>query len=450
MKAKKKHIDLFVRITTVYICLMLTVFLFFCGSSGYQEITAAKFRIVCILCGGYAAVMALAAVESLIVGTVKLRSPVVMWKAANWGQRLVVAYVALTWVSALLSDYFPDTLIGVSRYEGALTITLYGVCFLLVSVFGRTGKWQLWLLGVVTTLFSVLCLVQMAGFNPFGLYPDGLGYGDAYIKYAGAYLGTIGNVDLVAALLCLVIPVIWVALLRLKGKMRFLLFVPLLLSLVVLLKMNVQAGLVGVIAGGIVMLPVVAPVSAKCKKILWGIIAALIVAGVAVLFAFDMGSGFWHELHELLHGRVSDSFGSGRIRIWKQVLQVIPEHLWFGTGPDTMLYAGLEAFSRYDASIGATIVAEIDIAHNEYLNVLFHQGVFAFLAYVGTLVVLAKKWLTESANDPVTAILGGAVWCYCVQAFFGFSMCITAPLFWLALGLLAGRKTVSMTGGRKK
>lgn len=442
--------NIFELVTTIYIYLMLTVFLFYCGAGGYQEITHAKFHAFCLICGGYILVMAVLALESVVVGTIKLQPPVEALKASSWPQRLVLIYIGLTWISALLSPYFPETVLGVSRYEGALTITIYGICFLLVSIFGKVSKPMLWVLGAAVSLFSILCLVQMAGFNPFGLYPDGVGYADAYIKYSGAYLGTVGNVDLVAALLCLVIPILWVAILRLSGKLRFMLFMPLVAALAVLIQMNVLAGLVGVFVGGIVMIPIVAPISPKYKKIIWIVFAVLAVAGVVGLFAVDVGSGFLHELHELLHGRAEVSFGSGRFKIWSQVLQELPSNFLLGTGPDTMYRAGLEGFTRFDEALDAVLVAEIDVAHNEYLNVLFHQGILAFLAYVGALGLMAVKWFRESSKDAVVAILGGAALCYSIQAFFGFSMCITAPFFWLVLGLLESRSVSKDTGGRKK
>lgn len=119
----------------------------------------------------------------------------------------------------------------------------------------------------------------------------------------------------------------------------------------------------------------------------------------------------------------------------------MPEHLLFGTGPDTMLYSDIEAFSRYDEVLGGTIVARIDIAHNEYLNILYHQGILALASYLGALIAAAKKWVCGSGQDAVTAVLGTMLFCYSVQAFFGFSMIMTAPYFYLALALLDKRDT---------
>ena len=100
-----------------------------------------------------------------------------------------------------------------------------------------------------------------------------------------------------------------------------------------------------------------------------------------------------------------------------------------------MLYGGLEAFTRYDEALGGTIVAQIDVAHNEYLNILYHQGIFALAAYLGALAAAAKKWLRDSGRNALVAVLGTMLLCYGIQAFFSFSMVMTAPYFYLTLAL---------------
>lgn len=442
MRKIKTQRDLFSALTGGFLVLLLTVFLFSWDASGYEGISAVKIRMFTILCGGYAAVTVLLSAELLLVGESRWVSPLQLWHRASWPQRLTVLYLVFTWISAVHSPYFPDTVLGVSRYEGALSITIYGVCFLLVSVYGRGSERLLTVLGVAAAVFGGLCLLQLGGGNPLGLYPEGHTYAGAYVDYNGAFLGTIGNVDLVAAFLTLVIPLLWIGLLRLRGKKKYLLVLPLLLSLTVLVKMSVLAGLVGVFAGGVLCLPVVLEMDGRRKRLVAGIIAAGALAGLISLYAVDMGSGLWHELHEILHGNVSDTFGSGRIHIWRQVLQKIPGELLWGSGPDTMLRGGLEAFTRYHEASGTMIVSEIDVAHNEYLNILYHQGIPALAAYMGLLLSLAKLWVEKSRENGAVAMLGGAALCYCIQAFFGFSSCSTAPFFWVTLALLEkhGRK----------
>ena len=432
----RSECNIFPIITSAFLHLLVTLFLLWCGTSGYEGIADAKHRMFYVICGGYIFVIMVVAIELAIVnGEVRLDLIEILRKA-SWTQRFVVIYILVTWGSAICSEFFPDTIWGTSRYEGALTITIYGMCFLLVSTYGKVSKSLLFSFGIAVSVFSLLCLAQLTGSNIFFLYPEGYNYFGAYEKYAGSFLGTIGNVDLVAAFLSIAIPIMWIGLLRIKGKEKLWLSVPLIVSFIVLLKMNVLAGIVGVFVGSIIATPVVLRISRKKKLLIIAAIGICAILGVFLLYTKDIKSGFFYEMHQILHGNWDDSFGSGRIHIWKHVLKEIPANFLLGSGPDTMLYAEIDAFVRYDEILGTIIVSQIDVAHNEYLNVLYHQGVLGLISYMSILISLTNLWLKESPNNTVVAILGGAALCYCVQAFFGFSMYITAPFIWIILALL--------------
>ena len=450
MKLKNMSLnDILGLVTAVFVALMMTCYLLYAGTFGFQNIANAKYSAFLTICGGYVALMALLAVEAVLIGGVKMPSARKMIAGSTWPQRLAVIYMLLTWLSALLSPHFPATITGVSRSEGALTITIYCAVFLLLSVCGEVRRWMLPVLAAAATVFDIICILQLYGLNPLSLYPEGYDYFGKNVDYSGAYLGTIGNVDLVAAFLCLAIPLFWVSLIRMSGRKKWLLLIPLGLSVFVLLKMWVLAGLVGVFAGGAVALCAVLPASAATRRKLWFLLAGCAVGALALLYFATPGSGMFHEIHLLLHGKAEDTFGSGRIYIWRNVLQRVPDQFWLGSGPDTMALAGIEPFTKYNENLNMMLVAEIDMAHNEYLNVLFHQGVFAFAAYLGMLVLLAVKWLRRASTVPAVAVLGSAAACYCVQAFFGFSLCMTAPFFWMVLGLLEASCKDSLNGGKK-
>ena len=415
------------KITAVFLLLAVSLFPLFFGFRGYQGIMEAKFAAFCVLFGGYALAMPLSGVRL---------SPTGLWKTSSRVQRLVFLYMLLTWVSALLSPHFPRTLIGVSRYEGAVTISLYCLCFLFVSVYGRAGGRLLAVFAAAVTLFCLLSLAQLFGFNPFWLYPAGTNYHDAFVRYAGAFIGTIGNTDLASAFLCVAVPVCWISLLRLRDRRRFLLLIPLLLSLAILIGIRVSAGILGVFVGGLLSLPVVLPAKNRTRLLIFGCVVCLLLLITAALYLFDIGGGTLHEAHALLRGGADESFGSNRLHIWRAVWEKISERPLFGFGPDTMMEAGLEPFRRYDEALGETIVAHIDTAHNEYLNILFHQGLFALLSYLAALLLLAVRWVKRSPASDACAVLGGAALCYGIQAFFGIGMCLTAPFFWLSISLL--------------
>lgn len=173
----------------------------------------------------------------------------------------------------------------------------------------------------------------------------------------------------------------------------------------------------------------------KLRLILLLLVIAAMILGLAfIYFVPDPGSETLAQAHDLLHGKVSDKAGSSRIFIWKQVWQCILEKPFFGGGPDTLAFRGLEGFSRYNETIGQTVSAGIDAAHNEYLNIWVNQGVFALAAYLSLLAVSAVKWVRQPENT-MCAVGGAAALLYAIQAFFGIASCISTPLFWLALAL---------------
>lgn len=168
--------------------------------------------------------------------------------------------------------------------------------------------------------------------------------------------------------------------------------------------------------------------------------AALVLLALLAVFLFDFGgSGTLHELHELLRGRPDPSFGSGRFKIWSEVISAMKGHLLWGTGPDSMQAWELPGFTRYIESLDVTIESGIDVAHNEYLNVAAQQGLLASAAFLSLLLLSLAKALRRTGESGVMLPLCAAT-AYLVQALFGFSMCMTAPLFWAFLGLSISRE----------
>ena len=422
------------RITvSVYAVLIFSLFLLFFDKNGLAAISKAK--AVCYYTLTLCFIAAVLFLFLLHVIQRKLKwaqiwSGVKQTPLAAW---LVLLYLLFTVVSACLSDY--DTVwLGGGRREGVLTISLYCVSFLLICRLYRPSRWHLYVLAAAATVFCVTCIFQLLDINVFGLYP--LAEGMTCADFSGVFIGTIGNVDFVAAFLCIVIPVFWCGILRLKDKQRFLLFLPLLLCLYVLMQINVAAGFVGVFFGALLSIPVVLPCGKVWRILVFAAVAALLAAAVIVIYFCKFRQTELRQLHNILHGKVKDSYASGRFYIWRTTLGAVPEHLWFGTGPDTMSFA---EFARQDvyAANGAYQFSRLyDAAHNEYLTILYHQGIFALLTYLGALGVTLVRWVRKSGKNAAAAIAGASVLCYCLQAFFGISQLITSPFFWCVFGVL--------------
>ncbi len=434
-------------ISSVYLILMCSVYLLIFDQTGLSGLSYAKRTCFYLIGGGYPAMMLLYTGFALCIGDVRwqeLKQKLTPHSAAVW---MMLAYLLLTVISALCSDFRDSTWLGYSRREGVLTIAIYVVDFYLLSVFARPHRGLVYLLAGTTTLFCLVCILQMFGYNPLSLYTQD----QSFAQIGGTHVGTIGNVGHVGGFLCLAIPLFACFLLRQTESVRFSLLLPLLLLLYVLWRINVLAAFVGLSAGLLLALPAVLRLKKRALWIWYGGLAVLGVLSCLLLFFVDFGQGFFHELHELLHGRAEASFGSGRFWIWRQVLAHVPRRLWFGYGPDTMGLVGLEPFSRFDETLGRPVQAFIDTAHNEPLNILFHQGIFALLAYLGALLFSIRGFFRRARSSAAAAMLGTAVICYLIQSLFGISQLIVAPYFWICLGLLesTGRnETVPAQGKR--
>ncbi len=414
-------------VTAVYVVLIFTFYLLFFDKNGLSAISKAKLVCYYTLTFSYIASVLFLLIYHGLAGKLRwqdVRTDLKNTPVAAW---LILAYLLFTLVSALLSDYSTVWLgrpEAVFRREGALTISLYCISFLLISRFYRPTRWHLYMFAAGASAFCVICIFQLLNINIFGLYP--LGDALSCADFSDRFIGTIGNIDFTASYLCIAIPIFWCCTLRLSGRQRFLLCIPLLLCLFILWKINVAAGFVGILVGTLLSLPVVLPCKKKTRIMVMIAVAAMFAVGLFVIYYVDFGQKELHQLRVILHGKIKDSYGTGRVYIWRRTLQAVPAHFWFGTGPDTMSYA---LFARRNGLI-------FDAAHNEYLTVLYHQGIFALLSYLGALIYTSVQWVRQSGENTVAAISGAAVLCYCLQAFFSISQLITSPFFWCVFAIL--------------
>jgi len=405
------------KITDCYIAALLSLFLLGVSSAGYGAITAYKFRLL--------AVLTLVWLGALAVCRIRYRLPV---PRPDLWDGLILGYGGLSLLSALVNQ---APLLGGSRREGAVSILLYCLMVLGLRRFGRAKPWMLHLLGGSMTVWCLIALLQLAGYNPLTLYPAGMAWQDRGVLYSGAYIGTTGNTDLAGALLCLCIPALAGGLLRLRDRRRFWLALPLVLCLYVLSRMEVRGALLGLLAGGLFALPLLLPVSGKTRKRLLAGACALAVAAVLLICLVRL-PGTLGEAYDLIHGQTDLYTGAGRVYIWQRCLALLAEKPLLGCGPDMLGSTGLY-FERYDPAQNVIYRSVIDTAHNEYLNAAVQQGIPAALCFLGA---LALPFFRRSSTTH-SRICRGALLCWAVQACFSFSMVITAPYFWLTLAIAA-------------
>ena len=220
----------------------------------------------------------------------------------------ILAYFLFTCVSGILSKY-PGVFFGSARHDGILTIGLYAASTLLLTRRLRPRRWMLWVFGGAVTLFCLLGMVQLTGANPFRLYPRGYNFYDAGQYYMGQYWGTVGNVNLCAALLSAAAGAFAAAGVRAERRADWFCLIPLALSAFSIVELNSEAGLAALLAGLLLMPPFVVAEGTDVRNLLltYGLVLLTLAASSAIVF-YDGGAAVaWRRMTSLL------CFGAGAL-----------------------------------------------------------------------------------------------------------------------------------------
>ncbi len=141
---------------------------------------------------------------------------------------------------------------------------------------------------------------------------------------------------------------------------------------------------------------------------------------------------FTKETKEIVKGNINEDYGTKRIFIWKNTLKIVPDNLLNGVGIDNFYYA----FGSKPLSKGRFF---FDKAHNEYLQILITEGIFALISYLCLYFIIVKRGVKRVFKNKQIYLLLPVIG-YLVQAFFNFSVVEVAPFFYICLGLCVERK----------
>ncbi len=442
---------------TVSACLWLGIFPLLQGSS-YARITHDKWIIMLILIG---ITFFCFCVDHLLYRLMihkrnpNLSSPTPFFRSPFSFLPLILAVALLLWsiLSCFFSDYGADVywLGGYTRYEGLATQLCYFAVFCFFFFSRVNLKPVLLSAAGGVAVYFIIVMLQRNGLNPLGLYPSGRSY--AQNK---EFQGTIGNIDMVTGYLLLLSGLFlhgiinaarelpkkksapsgactFVSVLCRPLSMLITLTVALLLTIFLIITMEVQFG--------VISLAVLVVFTVLCflpKKIRLPLLIILIIGVLLVVWFWPGHSGGLWELHEIFHGRGRLSFGSNRVAVWVYSLGLARENLLWGGGSGTFIMRFNQYLYDNDLVIpneqdGQILPDFFDNPHNEYVQQLTDHGLPALLLFLALLIFAVFR--RSEACFPLLTPCSAAVLCYMVQAFFSFSVCIVAPMFWIILGL---------------
>ncbi len=173
----------------------------------------------------------------------------------------------------------------------------------------------------------------------------------------------------------------------------------------------------------------------------------LIVMGIVSIFMLvnnfinkDMGAHVGklsYELGNTIIGNVDESFGTGRIYIWREALKYYPKYIMYGIGIDNFAYLGFnDGTYIFDSVYKDTIIYK---AHNEYLQILVCEGLVTFIPYIIFLILiflLVIKNIKYYEGNEVYLSFMFVFFGYIIQAFFNIRILMIAPIFFAILGFL--------------
>ena len=378
-------------------------------------------------------------------------------------------------------------LTGAVRYEGLITQVCYALLFLIFSLHSPRRSMILGVCAAGMTVYAAVVLCQYAGWNVLDLFPAGRSTRTNY-----EFQGTIGNIDMVSGYLILQIPLVMIPYVLGQGGALLLVGALAGVFLEALMEVQSGLLCTAILAAGIVSLAMVRErvrrraglalagiclcfalrrmlglpwldgtdrvllvfrrsalawlalagallaagwffskrkgcLSLRNTALIWGCVLA---SALVLVWLVPIGeSGMLWEIHEIFHGRPSDSFGSWRWGVWRHTLTVSRDSLLFGTGPDMFYYA----MQDYLQATGNVLGENFDNPHNLYLSVLAGSGLPALVLYLALVISLVTRCLRRP--DAFSRAVGVSVLLYSVQGFFSFSICLISPMAWAVFGM---------------
>lgn len=385
-----------------------------------------------------------AVVILLVVAKVKLREPIfnpsIQGGDQKWIMVVLLLYVLSWCVSTIFSIDHVTSLFGTSTFNGLLELVLGIATFLLVANHYQFQPRHIAYVAATYTMIAALSVLQFYGIDP--LRPI---YGETVQKFIGQTFATIGNQNQVATCLCVAFIVTAIYyIIRDADQSRSRL---LLACVLIIFAGNVATySKAGLIAVGVTLL-VAFPLILKNRMYLKRYFQ-IVVGGILIYIFMNLTKNsevmnrfiqMFFEAFEMMRGNVDPDYGSARIRIWLNSIELIKHYWTVGSGPDT--------FKQVYDMAGFNIVNQnneknmILSPHNESLRLLITTGISSLVFYWILVISIVRLGFVKIREDKImmTFLLG--LFCYEMKLLFNCSSITDIIIFWILLAIVFSRAT---------
>ena len=319
------------------------------------------------------------------------------------------------------------------RYEGLLVWLSYYI-FILVAMNINNKKY----LYVIISLISVHMLANIY----YGLYQVRVfSLPTSFLvsipeKYATGFLG---NSNFFASLSTIFYGLIFGLFLKCKfGYKKYILAILLLLANLGVLMCGAMSAFITTLVINFLCFIQMIILIVKKKKDCLVYCSSFIIGIISFVLVFLTYTNFYPSIKNdvlllfgqtkdvIVENKVDDSYGSGRIFIWKKTIEKIKEAPITGYGIDNFA----QAFNN-NLFLDTRLV---DKAHNDYLQKALCEGIISGFVFVIFLLAIFFKGIFKNLS-PIYYGLLLAFTCYSIQAFFNISFINVAPIYFIIIGL---------------
>ena len=393
--------------------------------SYYAEISLANYSKYIYICGGVGLLL-------------YIYSKIKNFKFNKY-EIIVFVMIILSFLSLLNAIDITTAIFGkYNRYEGLLVWLSYYI--FLLNAMNIKKKVYLY---IIVLLF----LMYMVSNTFYGLYQIGLLGKPVFFKVLTSFpdyaVGFLGNPNFLGSLSCIFYGLILGLFIKVNiGLKKYLLGILLLISnLCVIINGSMSAFVAIVVINLLCLIQIIVLIIKKRENSLkyLGSLIVGIISFVSVFFVYsidhpnvknDIMSLFNQTKSIVVDKKVEDSFGSGRIEIWRNVIEKIKVAPITGYGIDNCANVfGNKPFPGSDVIV--------DKAHNDYLQKALCEGIISSVVFIVFLLSVFFKGLFSKLS-PIYYGLLLSFTCYSVQAFFNISFTNVAPIYFIIIGLLIG------------
>lgn len=325
------------------------------------------------------------------------------------------------------------------REEGLSTIMIYFLLFLASRTIEiPSNKFNLGI-EISAMILSVYGIMQFYGFDPFPRDFIRLEWKNAF--------STFGNPNFFGTYLVLVIPIILHSFIAKKKNVSGFIYS---IIFYALLCTRTRGAWVGATIAIITYLVIYRLFSIINKQDMRRILFILLITFIIILifnilsndvFIYEFISIF-KDIAKTIKNDGSEKAGSGRIFIWKKVIELIKDRPLTGYGIENLCEPFVTRFKEEMISVFGYVLY-VDKAHNEYLHIAVTTGIPSLIVYLLFIIQILCSGSKKLQKNEIYFPFFASVLGYLAQAFFNISVVSVAYIFWVFLGIICSYDKLS-------